>query len=40
MPEYFYARIPLCREAMPLGFCPVGFPPLLEAPAALNEQPL
>ena len=39
MPEYFYARILLCREAMLLGFCLVGFPPLLEAPAAMNEQP-
>lgn len=41
MPEYFYAGR-LRPEAMLLGFCPEALrraDALLEAPAALNEQP-
>ena len=44
MPEYFYVGILLCREAMSGGYAPGVLPgglmPLLDAPAALNEQPL
>lgn len=42
MPEYFYARMLLCPEATSGDYAlrlSGGLTPLLEAPAAVNEQP-